>query len=97
YVDEVKARLSANVEEDEERETETKTETVEGDPTNGEISSGFSTCTNNWKAAAKEENKKMWAIFAESGIFASACRHGFILWICDMIASGELYVIPFPN
>ncbi|KAG6858673.1 hypothetical protein C0995_014805, partial [Termitomyces sp. Mi166 len=45
---------------------------------------------NNWKVAAKEENKKMWAIFTESGIFASACCHGFILWICDMITSGEL-------
>ncbi|KAG6870676.1 hypothetical protein C0993_004504, partial [Termitomyces sp. T159_Od127] len=83
------ARPSANADEDEEREIET----AEGDPTDGEMSS--STCTNNWKAAAKDENKKMWAIFAESGIFASACRHGFILWICDMITSGELYVILF--
>ncbi|KAG6886252.1 hypothetical protein C0995_008700, partial [Termitomyces sp. Mi166 len=82
---EVKAQPSANAEEDEGREMET----VEGDPTDGETSPGLSTCTNNWKAVAKEENKKMWAIFAESGIFASACHHGFILWICDMIMSGE--------
>ncbi|KAG6887110.1 hypothetical protein C0995_001409 [Termitomyces sp. Mi166 len=86
YADEVKAWPSANTEEDEGREMET----VEGDPTDGETSPGLSTCTNNWKAVAKEENKKMWAIFAESGIFASACHHGFILWICDMIMSGEL-------
>ncbi|KAG6859531.1 hypothetical protein C0995_007551 [Termitomyces sp. Mi166 len=86
YADEVKARPSANAEEDEGRETET----VEGDLTDGETSPGLSTCMKNWKAAAKEENKKMWVIFAESGIFASACHHGFILWICDMITSGEL-------
>ncbi|KAG6892822.1 hypothetical protein C0995_002333 [Termitomyces sp. Mi166 len=86
YTDEVKAWLSANAEEDEGRETET----VEGDLTDGETSPGLSTCTNNWKAAAKKENKKMWVIFTESGIFASACCHGFILWICDMITSGKL-------
>ncbi|KAG6859477.1 hypothetical protein C0995_008120 [Termitomyces sp. Mi166 len=72
YADEVKARPSANAEEDEGREMET----VEDDPTDGETSPGLSTCTNNWKAAAKEENKKMWAIFVESGILASACPHG---------------------
>ncbi|KAG6893833.1 hypothetical protein C0992_008500, partial [Termitomyces sp. T32_za158] len=65
-------------------------DTPEGDPTDEETSPKVSSCAENWKAAAKDENKKMWAIFAESGIFASACWHGFILWICDMIASGEL-------
>lgn len=43
----------------------------------------------HWKAAGK---KGTWGIFEESGIFASACRHGFILWIVDMIRSGELFV-----
>ncbi|KAH9847417.1 hypothetical protein C2E23DRAFT_741984 [Lenzites betulinus] len=51
-------------------------------------------CTRNWKAAAPEENKSMWGIFDETGIFASACRHGFILWITDMIKSGELFKYP---
>jgi len=41
----------------------------------------------HWTAAAK---KGTWAIFKESGLFASACRHGFILWLIDMIQSGEL-------
>lgn len=50
----------------------------------------ISQCANNWKAAASDERKKMWPNFAETGIFASACRHGFILWIVDMIRSGEL-------
>lgn len=52
-------------------------------------------CAVRWKAAASDEKKKMWAIFQESGLFASACRHGMILWIADLIQSGELYVIVF--
>lgn len=47
-------------------------------------------CVKNWKAASSEEKKKMWAIFDESGIFASVCRHGLVLWIADMVRSGEL-------
>ena len=48
-----------------------------------------SPCANNWKAAQSDSKKRMWGIFAETGLFASACRHGFILWIADMIRSGE--------
>lgn len=47
-------------------------------------------CVKNWKAASADEKKKMWAMFEESGIFASACRHGCILWLADMVRSGEL-------
>ncbi|KAI9061959.1 hypothetical protein FKP32DRAFT_1574922 [Trametes sanguinea] len=50
----------------------------------------FRQCTKNWKSAARDETKRMWGIFDETGIFASACRHGFILWIVDMVCSGEL-------
>ena len=46
-------------------------------------------CANNWKAAQSDSRKRMWGVFAETGLFASACRHGFILWIADMIRSGE--------
>ena len=55
--------------------------------------SSLSSCTRNWKAASAEEKKKMWAVFDETGIFASACPHGLILWIADMVRSGELYVM----
>ena len=48
-------------------------------------------CTANWKAAASDDKKHMWDIFDECGIFASACRHGSILWVADMVQSGELY------
>ncbi|KAG2151616.1 uncharacterized protein EDB93DRAFT_1240001 [Suillus bovinus] len=51
-------------------------------------------CSKNWKAAADEDKKRMWAIFDETGIFVAACRHGFILWYADMIKSGELAKYP---
>ncbi|KJA22422.1 hypothetical protein HYPSUDRAFT_124967, partial [Hypholoma sublateritium FD-334 SS-4] len=51
-------------------------------------------CAVRWKAAASDEKKKMWSIFMESGLFASACRHGMILWIADLIQSGELAKFP---
>jgi hypothetical protein len=54
---------------------------------NGDADGG--PCANNWKAAQSDSKKRMWGIFAETGLFASACRHGFILWIADMIRSGE--------
>ena len=64
---------------------------AEGDPTDGSPDRpDYEPCTQNWKAAASDEKKKMWAIFDETGIFASACRHGFILWLIDMVKSGEL-------
>jgi len=52
-------------------------------------------CANNWKAAQSDSKKRMWGIFSETGLFASACRHGFILWIADMIRSGEQCVQTF--
>ncbi|KAG6819075.1 hypothetical protein H0H93_015744, partial [Arthromyces matolae] len=66
----------------------------EGDPTDGASGTAPVGCTEKWKAAAKDEKKKMWAIFDEAGIFASCCRHGLILWIADMVRSGELAKYP---
>ena len=63
----------------------------EGDPTDG-VQAQISSCTSNWKAAASDEKKRAWGIFEETGIFACACRHGQVMWISDMIRSGELYV-----
>jgi hypothetical protein len=75
-------------------------ESDDGDPTDGDPTDGMPTgllptipCANHWKASAAEERKRMWGVFEESGIFASACRHGMILWIIDMVRSGELYVL----
>ena len=63
----------------------------QGDPTDGDRAD-VSGCTVRWKAAASDEKKKMWAIFEECGLFTSACRHGMMLWITDLIRCGELYV-----
>ena len=48
-------------------------------------------CTDNWKSAAAENKKGMWGIFRETELFTSACRHGFILWLVDMIQSREKF------
>lgn len=48
-------------------------------------------CVDCWRNAAPESRKKMFAIFKKSGIFVTVCRHGFLLTICDMVRSGELY------
>jgi hypothetical protein len=61
----------------------------EGPDDDGDESEGVGDGCNarRWKAAGE---KGTWGIFEESGLFASACRHGFSLWIVDMIRSGEL-------
>ncbi|CDO69485.1 hypothetical protein BN946_scf184662.g5 [Trametes cinnabarina] len=61
----------------------------EGDPTDGATTEPLP-CAKNWKAAAAEEKKRSWGIFDEMGVFVSACRHGIIIWIVDMIRSSEL-------
>ena len=60
------------------------------DPTDGEDHNNVSECAKNWKAAASDEKKKMWSIFEKTRIFAAACRHSLILWVVDMVRSGEL-------
>ncbi|KAI9069496.1 hypothetical protein FKP32DRAFT_1608414 [Trametes sanguinea] len=71
--------------------------TAADDDDDADADNNFRECTQNWKAAGRDEDKKMWGIFDESGIFASACRHGFILWITDMIKSGELAMHPLSH
>lgn len=56
------------------------------------MSQPTSACINNWKATEADMKKKLWGIFKEMGVFTSACHHGLILWIADMIRSGEPYV-----
>ncbi|KAI0072741.1 hypothetical protein K474DRAFT_1604536 [Panus rudis PR-1116 ss-1] len=68
---------------------------VEGDPMDGSPDNkGVEQCVRNWKAAALDDKKKAWGIFDETGIFASACRHSQILWVADMVQSGELAKYP---
>jgi hypothetical protein len=35
----------------------------------------------------------MFSVFDESGIFIAVCRHRFVLLACDMVKSGELYIL----
>ncbi|KAK7447347.1 hypothetical protein VKT23_014057 [Stygiomarasmius scandens] len=65
-----------------------------GDPTDGSTAEHLAKCTKNWKAARADAEKRIWNIFVETGLFASACRHGFILWLMDMVMSGELAKYP---
>ncbi|PIL35238.1 hypothetical protein GSI_03028 [Ganoderma sinense ZZ0214-1] len=49
-----------------------------------------SVCEERWRNAGPEARKKMFALFAVSGVFVCLCRHGHVLVMCDMIRSGEL-------
>ncbi|RXW18867.1 hypothetical protein EST38_g6987 [Candolleomyces aberdarensis] len=46
-------------------------------------------CVKNWKAAQPDTHKKVMGIFDKTGWFACACQHGIILWVADMVQSGE--------
>ncbi|KAJ7759688.1 hypothetical protein B0H14DRAFT_2404071 [Mycena olivaceomarginata] len=59
-----------------------------------EFSKCLNTCVERWKAAGPEARKKMFALFAVSGIFLTVCRHGHVVIMCDMIRSGELMKYP---
>ncbi|KAG2146793.1 hypothetical protein DEU56DRAFT_731337 [Suillus clintonianus] len=47
-----------------------------------------------WKSSAPDHKKKAADIYETTGIFASACRHGFIIKVCEMVRSGELAKYP---
>ncbi|KAI1781971.1 hypothetical protein LXA43DRAFT_907171 [Ganoderma leucocontextum] len=61
---------------------------------NGDVadssSEAMSICEERWRNAGPEARKKMFALFAVSGVFVCLCRHGQVLIMCDMIRSGEL-------
>lgn len=47
-------------------------------------------CASRWSNMANELTARMWAVFDETGIFLSLCRHGFALVVADMVRSGEM-------
>ncbi|KAK7680601.1 hypothetical protein QCA50_016383 [Cerrena zonata] len=68
-----------------------------GDPTDGAeetSASGINQCVTHWKAATSNGQKQARKAYEETGIYAGACRHGMMLWICDMVCSGELAKYP---
>jgi hypothetical protein len=85
FADEIQRPTQTRVKEEPEDETVNGDDgyiTETGDPE-------LENCASNWKAAVSMEKKKMWGVFDETGVFASACPHGFILWLADMVQSGE--------
>ncbi|KAJ7725663.1 hypothetical protein DFH07DRAFT_758581 [Mycena maculata] len=59
-----------------------------------ELAKCFNTCVDRWRAAGPDQRKKMFALFAVSGIFLTVCRHGHVIVMCDMIRSRELMKYP---
>jgi hypothetical protein len=55
-----------------------------------QLANCINTCVDRWRSAGPEQRKKMFAMFAVSGIFLTVCRHGHVVVMCDMIRSGEL-------
>lgn len=58
--------------------------------TSGDAENLVSICVERWKANADDSRKGMFSCYEAAGIFLSACRHGCVLIVTDMIASGEL-------
>ncbi|KAL0058015.1 hypothetical protein AAF712_015322 [Marasmius tenuissimus] len=46
-------------------------------------------CEEKWDNMKAGHISKEKELFKETGIFAAACRHSFVLWVVDMIKSGE--------
>ncbi|KAG2056750.1 hypothetical protein BDR06DRAFT_981178 [Suillus hirtellus] len=51
-------------------------------------------CTEWWRNAGPKQQKKMFSVFDESGIFIAAYQHRFILLACNMVHSGKLAKYP---
>ncbi|KAJ7037289.1 hypothetical protein C8F04DRAFT_952905 [Mycena alexandri] len=47
-------------------------------------------CSDRWQNMKESVTGKAWAMYEETGIFLSLCRHGFVLLVADMVRSGEL-------
>ncbi|KAI6011021.1 hypothetical protein BKA83DRAFT_4132421 [Pisolithus microcarpus] len=52
------------------------------------------TCVERWHNAGPEQQKRMFLMFHESGIFIASCQHRFILLACNMVKSGKLAKYP---
>ncbi|KAJ7092254.1 hypothetical protein C8R44DRAFT_891296 [Mycena epipterygia] len=57
------------------------------DPAWEEAGDGYS---DRWENMKEHVTAKAWGMYDETGVFLSLCRHGFVLFIADMIRSGEL-------
>ncbi|KAL5485651.1 hypothetical protein ACEPAI_6692 [Sanghuangporus weigelae] len=55
---------------------------------------GKSPCVDCWTNLAEDSKKQMWGIFEKTGTVVASCRHGIMLFLCDMVRSGELAKYP---
>jgi len=69
----------------------TEAESPESTDVTGSTNAGFN-CADRWKNAGSDTRKRMFDLFDETGIFIASCRHRMVLYVCDMIQSGELYI-----
>ncbi|EIW79823.1 hypothetical protein CONPUDRAFT_155220 [Coniophora puteana RWD-64-598 SS2] len=47
-------------------------------------------CTSDFRASRPDGSKRALDIYENTGMFASACRHGIMQKVCEMVRSGEL-------
>ncbi|KAG2047749.1 hypothetical protein BDR06DRAFT_1013620 [Suillus hirtellus] len=58
-----------------------------------EIDENLASCLR-WKSSGPDHKKTALDIYETTGIFVSACHHGFIIKVCEMVRSGELAKYP---
>ncbi|KAI6010380.1 hypothetical protein BKA83DRAFT_4467512 [Pisolithus microcarpus] len=51
-------------------------------------------CASHWKNMDDQKTKKTWGVYDETRIILAVCRHGFSLFMVDMVQSGELAKYP---
>ncbi|KAF8344671.1 hypothetical protein F5887DRAFT_918042 [Amanita rubescens] len=51
-------------------------------------------CDERWRNANPEARKQLFSLFNETGVFIACCRHRTVLYICNMVQSGELSKYP---
>jgi hypothetical protein len=61
----------------------------EDDKDNVETDENLASCLR-WKSSGPDHKKTALDIYETTSIFTSACRHGFIIKVCEMVKSGEL-------
>ncbi|KAG2113283.1 hypothetical protein BD769DRAFT_1673822 [Suillus cothurnatus] len=65
----------------------------ESDDKDEDVDEMLASCLT-WKSSAPDHKKTATDIYETTGIFASACHHGFIIKFGEMVRSGELVKYP---
>ncbi|EIW82668.1 hypothetical protein CONPUDRAFT_51967, partial [Coniophora puteana RWD-64-598 SS2] len=65
-------------------------DTADNDAADNDNEGQSGRCTSDFRASRPDGHKTALDIYETTGIFASACQHGIIQKICEMVRSGEL-------